>query len=109
LPEEIGFDIAMDDELYPRPINPEVAVNIFRIIQELTQNMLKYSKATRFTIHFQQGKNIILRVFDNGIGIDFEKVSQGEGLKNIQKRLDEIQGKMTYENEGGSIFTIYFN
>jgi signal transduction histidine kinase/ligand-binding sensor domain-containing protein len=109
LPEEIGFDIAMDDELYPRPINPEVAVNIFRIIQELTQNMLKYSKATRFTIHFQQDKNIMLRVFDNGIGIDIEKVSQGEGLKNIQKRLDEIQGKVTYENKGGSIFTIYFN
>jgi signal transduction histidine kinase len=109
LPEAIAFDISMDDALYPRPINPEVAVHLFRIIQELTQNMLKYSKATRYTIAFSQDQAIKLRVADNGVGFDFEKVSQGEGLKNIRKRLNEIQGKMTYDNKDGSIFIIYFN
>jgi signal transduction histidine kinase/ligand-binding sensor domain-containing protein len=106
LPENIEFKIEMDDELLKKQINPEVAVNIFRIIQEMTQNMLKYSKSTRFSVNFTSEKNLILTVEDNGIGFDYETVSKGEGLKNIQKRLNEINGQMAYENKTGSKFII---
>ncbi|WP_445749226.1 ligand-binding sensor domain-containing protein [Polaribacter sp.] len=109
LPEDITFEITMDNGLSSQTLNPEVAVTIFRIIQELTQNMLKYSKASQFTINFSKNNNIKLIVVDNGIGFDFDEVSQGEGLKNILKRLNQIQGNMTYINKDGSIFTIYFN
>lgn len=106
LPDNIAFDIDMEDELYSKEINPEVAVNTFRIIQEMTQNMLKYSKATKFSVNFTKDKNFRLIVQDNGIGFDFEESSKGEGLKNIQKRLDEINGQWVYENNGGSKFII---
>jgi signal transduction histidine kinase/ligand-binding sensor domain-containing protein len=106
LPENIAFVIEMEDDLYTKEINPEVAVNIFRIIQELTQNMLKYSKATKFSVNFIKDKNFRLIVQDNGIGFNFEESSKGEGLKNIQKRLDEIKGELVYENLEGSTFII---
>lgn len=109
LPDNISFDCHMDDALLQRPINPEVAVNIFRILQELTQNMLKYSKATSFSVHFSSEKNVKLTVWDNGIGFDFQAISKGEGLKNIQRRLKEIKGRMDFERGNGSKFIIHFN
>lgn len=109
LPEIIEFDIQMQEELFPKQINPEVAVNIFRIIQEMTQNMLKYSRATRFSVNFTIDKNIKLIVEDNGVGFDFQEVSKGEGLKNIQRRIHEIHGELTYENNSGSKFIIHFS
>jgi signal transduction histidine kinase len=109
LPERIAFNIHMDDDLFQKQINPEVAVNIFRIIQEMTQNMLKYSKANQFSVNFTFDKNIKLTVADNGVGFDFQTVSKGEGLKNIQRRVDEIHGELEYENQGGSKFIIHFS
>lgn len=109
LPETIEFKIHMDDDLFPRQVNPEVAVNIFRIIQEMTQNMLKYSKANKFSVNFTNEKKIKLTVEDNGIGFDFQTISKGEGLKNIQRRVEEIHGELFYENNQGSKFIIYFS
>lgn len=109
LPESIAFNIHMDDDLFQKQINPEVAVNIFRIIQEMTQNMLKYSKANQFSVNFTSDKNIKLTVADNGVGFDFQTVSKGEGLKNIQRRVNEIHGELEYENQAGSKFIIHFS
>lgn len=109
LPEGIEFEIKMDDRLFPIQINPVVAVNIFRIIQELTQNMLKYSGATKYSVSFASGKNINLTVWDNGAGFDINTVSKGEGLKNMIKRLDEIQAKWDFKNNNGSKFIIHLN
>jgi signal transduction histidine kinase len=109
LPANISFQCHMDEALLHMPINPEVAVNIFRILQELTQNMLKYSKATSFSVHFSRDINVKLTVWDNGIGFDFYAISKGEGLKNISRRLEEIKGTMDYERSNGSLFIIHFN
>ncbi len=109
LTSEIAFEIHMDDELFLRQINPETAVNIFRIIQELTQNMLKYSKATSYSVNFAAGSPVQLTVWDNGTGFDMDTISKGEGLKNILKRLGDMNGKLVYENRSGSKFIIDFN
>ena len=79
---------------------------IFRIVQELLNNILKHSSASfiHLTQNFQ-GDNCYIRIHHDGKGLiqsDFEKLNKsktGLGLKNISSRLRVIQGKINFEKD----------
>lgn len=79
---------------------------IFRIIQELLNNILKHSNASfiHLTQNFQ-GDNCYIRIHHDGKGLiqsDFEKLNKsktGLGLKNISSRLRVVQGKIHFEKD----------
>lgn len=75
----------------------EIKQNIFRIIQEITTNIVSHSQATKATIKFSVKDNecFILEVNDNGIGIDETQIKEKSkcfGLKNIQQRVALLNG-----------------
>jgi len=79
---------------------------IFRVIQELINNILKHSNAS--FIHLTQnlnGPNLYIRLHHDGRGItqaDFEKLNKsnvGLGLKNIQSRLKLVHGQIFFEKD----------
>ncbi|PSR53114.1 hypothetical protein AHMF7605_06020 [Adhaeribacter arboris] len=86
---------------------------IFRICQELLNNIIKHSQATEASIQLlNQKTKIVLRVEDNGIGFDPEKLDRtGLGLSSIRNRLQLIDGTLDIESEPGqgSLFTIKIN
>jgi signal transduction histidine kinase len=79
---------------------------IFRIIQELLNNILKHSSASfiHLTQNFQ-GDNCYIRIHHDGKGLvqsDFDKLNKsktGLGLKNISSRLRVLQGKINFEKD----------
>jgi signal transduction histidine kinase len=91
-------------------ISGEKRRNIYLCIKETLNNMMKYSKATELWIEV----NIILSkleitVQDNGVGINKEKLREfGNGLANMQKRMESIGGTFSIENKNGtqSVFTV---
>lgn len=75
-------------------ISPVVSMTIFRIVQEVVNNALKYAEADCIEIRFRLIANTIaVEISDNGIGFDLLKVKRGYGLDNIQKRCDELSGQ----------------
>ena len=72
-------------------------VNIYRILKELVNNSIKYSKADTINIEvlFEQNR-IILNFSNNGIGFDFNKyanaINSGNGIKNIIQRTKSMNG-----------------
>jgi two-component system NarL family sensor kinase len=79
---------------------------IFRVIQELINNILKHSNSS--FIHLTQnlnGNNLYIRMHHDGRGItqaDFEKLNKsnvGLGLKNIQSRLKLVHGQIFFEKD----------
>lgn len=72
-------------------ISRELAV--FRIIQELLNNSLKYSQATRIDIWIRYGREYLCAmVSDNGTGYDVgEARGQGLGLQNLKGRANVLQ------------------
>ena len=77
---------------------------VFRIIQELVNNIIKHSNAG--FIHLTQnnsGNNMYFRLHHDGIGIvqaDFEKLNHsalGLGLKNIASRIRVLKGRIFFE------------
>lgn len=91
---------------YRNRMHPEQELIIFRVIQELVNNILKHSNSS--FIHLTQnlsGDKLFVRMHHDGKGLtqqDFEKLNKaatGLGLKNIQSRLKLLHGKIFFEKD----------
>src|ERR1700683_564644 len=91
---------------YRERLQPENELIIFRVIQELVNNILKHSNAS--FIHLTQntsGNKFFIRLHHDGRGItqnDFNKLNKsnvGLGLKNIQSRLKVLHGQIFFEKD----------
>lgn len=68
-------------------------INLFRIIQEMINNTIKYSAASEIGISLKHGNDYLqIRYNDNGCGFDPSKIKQGLGLRNIEARTKFYQG-----------------
>src|SRR5215212_3825014 len=91
---------------YKERLKQEKELVVFRIVQELINNILKHSNSS--FIHLTQnehGDKFYLRIHHDGRGIvqsDFEKLTKsniGLGLKNISSRLRVIHGNINFEKD----------
>jgi two-component system, NarL family, sensor kinase len=91
---------------YRQRLRPEQELLIFRVVQELVNNILKHSNSS--FIHLTQNYNedkFYLRLHHDGRGItqqDFEKMNKsslGLGLKNIQSRMKVLHGSINFEKD----------
>jgi signal transduction histidine kinase len=96
---------------YKDRLKPEKELIVFRVVQELINNILKHSNAS--FIHLTQnthGDNFLLRIHHDGRGIvqaDFEKLNKsniGLGLKNISSRLKVAQGSIYFEKDSSQTY-----
>lgn len=91
---------------YRERLKTEDELILFRVIQELVNNILKHSNAS--FIHVTQNTNgdrFFIRLHHDGRGLtqaDFEKLNKspvGLGLKNIQSRLKLLSGTIYFEKD----------
>lgn len=69
---------------------------IYRILQELLANTLKYAKANVITIKlFFDDKNFHLEYGDDGIGFNPSNIKKGVGLESIKSRVAFYKGKVS--------------
>lgn len=96
---------------YSERLKPDTELLVFRVVQELLNNILKHSKCS--FIHITQHnaeENLVLRVHHDGKGIvqaDFEKLTksnQGLGLKNISSRLRVAHGNILFEKDAAQTY-----
>ncbi len=73
---------------------------LYRMVQELMQNVLKHASATRASIELviYQGK-LLLTVEDNGTGFDANEENSGFGLQNLRYRVAALQGKISITSD----------
>ena len=81
-------------------LDSDLSMNIYRIVQELVNNTLKHSKATKITLDLNQIKDHLSLIYsDNGVGFDKDEVVNGLGLKNLESRVDRLEGTITTESK----------
>lgn len=90
-----------------------VEVTLFRIIQELSANIIKHSEATEVNIYLTQHKDSRLNIMieDNGKGFDtsiLKEERSGIGLKNIEKKVEQMDGSFSIDSsvDGGTTIII---
>jgi signal transduction histidine kinase len=85
-------------------LDTEQALQIFRIIQEATNNVIRHSGAQDMTVAFScRANELIVSVSDNGFGIERNRRqrSAGIGLRIIQARVDRIGGRLNISTPTG--------
>lgn len=83
-------------------VSDEVALAIFRIVQEALRNIAKYSEASKVDVALNVLKGtLVLQISDNGMGFDIDSARRlpGLGLKSMMERAKLIGGNLTIHSE----------
>jgi PAS domain S-box-containing protein len=84
-------------------ISEKFKLNVFRIVQEQVNNILKHAQATAATISLSRDKkSISLEIADNGIGFDTGIKGKGIGLDNIKSRAVSYKGHADFISKPGT-------
>jgi len=78
-------------------LSTDISTNIFRIIQELFTNIVRYSRATNVSVQIEiKGDRLFLEVKDDGIGIRQRDISSpvSFGIIGIRERIYAMKGEM---------------
>ena len=99
--EKVRVDVkGLDNEEYI--LSSKEATALFRIIQEVVNNSLKYAESDSIVVTFRS--NVIgmqICIEDNGKGFDMEAISRGFGLDNMQQHAQEIGGRIQIDSAVG--------
>lgn len=104
--DQISFSFAIDPDLKTQKLTSVQGMNVYRTIQEAVNNAIKYAVATVISVNAKQLENQLkIIIQDNGIGFDEATIQKGNGLQNMQKRIEEIGGAfhLSSSNEGTRI------
>jgi signal transduction histidine kinase len=75
-------------------------IMVYRILLELTNNILKHSEADEATVQLvYYDKYLEIMVEDNGKGFS-GNIKKGMGIKNIESRVKFLEGKITIDSGG---------
>lgn len=92
--ENLRLDLQYDDNII---LTKNAELFIYRIIQELVQNVIKHAEADFAAIQLMQTGNVLaITVEDNGKGFDSATdIKNGQGLQSIRTRVEHLNGYMS--------------
>ncbi len=97
---DFTYEFNIDNEISWKTTNEVIKANIYRIIQEALQNILKHAKAEKVTLAFSKDdQHIIIELKDNGVGFNSKKGKKGIGIKNIKSRVKKLNGSVEFLSE----------
>jgi len=92
-------------------LDNNVALSLYRIIQELIQNTMKHAQATLLLVQLSYREGILsITVEDNGIGLDEKSVGKNAetmGITNLKRRVSELNGTIDISSRPGKETTVY--
>ncbi|MEN5433880.1 ATP-binding protein [Sphingobacterium faecium] len=85
----------------------ETQLALYRITQESISNVIKYAQANNVIVQISQNDNLLnLTIEDDGVGFDKNQITKGLGLKNIENRVQLINGTVDITSAKGEGTTI---
>lgn len=110
--EDKGIDcqISIDNKHPNIPVPGAARRNVFMIVKETLNNILKHAKASKVTINYSEMPGLFkLTIQDNGVGIDMDNLREfGNGLKNMKQRAESIGCTYSISNNNGTCTTLEY-
>ena len=105
-----GIDTECTTVVFRNRLDHDAKIALYRIAQEALTNVERHSAADRVTIDLRGHRlGATLRIADNGVGFSQErgKAGMGIGLRNMQERLDQLDGSLRIISAGkGNVGTV---
>ncbi|MFL1897065.1 sensor histidine kinase [Aquimarina sp. 2-A2] len=99
-----GFEYLVDNDenIEWQEINEITKVNLYRILQEALQNIVKYAHATLVILRIcRKDKMLLVEIIDNGKGFNTVKYKNGIGIKNMKSRSKKMNGSFKIASKVG--------
>jgi signal transduction histidine kinase len=106
---EIDLDLSLDEDTVR--IRPEVALCVYRILQEALNNAGRHSRAARVKVSLTAGPGELrLEVTDDGVGFDVPEGGRfrGYGLEGMMERATLVGGSVEIRSARGHGTTVVF-
>ncbi|WP_142784051.1 tetratricopeptide repeat-containing sensor histidine kinase [Changchengzhania lutea] len=106
---KLSYNLEHDETINWDQVSNKNKIHIYRIVQESLHNIYKHADAKHVNISFKLKNDVIcFTITDDGSGFDVNKAKSGIGLKNMNSRINEINGKIhiTSEKNEGTTVTI---
>jgi len=101
--KQMDFRFVADENIAKMKISMEARRNLYLIFKEATNNMVKYSGASKAMFHLKEEKGkLVMMITDNGKGFDNNLEFQGNGLKNMKKRASEMGALLVVDSVPGT-------
>jgi len=99
-----NLEIAFHHKNVPASLPEELALSLFRVVQEALHNAIKYSQGHKVTVDLRGSPSgLALTVVDDGVGFDVEMMwSKGIGLISMQERMDAVGGSLEIHSNPGA-------
>jgi two-component system NarL family sensor kinase len=98
--QNAGIETELNAHDLSTSVDEKIQIGLYRIAQELLNNVVKHARAAKVAIElFQQENQLILRVEDDGTGFDFEaaRMRGTMGILNILSRTSTMNGEFFTE------------
>jgi PAS domain S-box-containing protein len=90
-PQEEDYNLSLDKKIV-----------VYRILQELLSNSLKYAEASKISVSVLCTKKGLKLTFnDDGIGFNLQQAKKGVGLRSMQSRVEFYKGTLTIKTSPG--------
>jgi signal transduction histidine kinase len=109
--QEANIELAFLENDIPDHISIEGTArrNIYLTLKEAIHNIVKHSRAQKVSIQVDVTDHLTIVVKDDGKGINFEQLSIfGNGLTNMKKRIEDIGGTFSIENNNGTLIKLSY-
>ncbi|MCG8324021.1 MAG: histidine kinase [Thiotrichales bacterium] len=94
------------------PLDENIKISIYRIVQESLTNVIKHSKASKVTIEFRYESDescnqekfpcrLHLKIVDNGVGFNDSSIKRGLGFLGMEERIDALAGEVDIKSSPG--------
>jgi len=93
-------------------LDNEKSTILFRMIQEIVNNIIKHAAATEIDLEAEKKNNqIVIKIKDNGKGFDKAIASRGRGILNMESRSEMIDATINFDSHPGkgTLVTISIN
>ena len=98
--KDIELDFKVDEKVNDVKLNMEARRDFFLVFKEAVNNVAKYSRCNKCSIHISLYQHrLLLDVHDDGIGFDVSKADSGNGLSNMQKRAEAMKGRVSVQSK----------
>lgn len=107
--EQVGLNAALKWRVNS-PLDKRLEETLYGIAQEALNNIVKHAQARNLFVHVvQSGQSLILRIEDDGVGMDVENLPPaGMGLKTMRERAEAAGGKLSLQSTPGQGTVVTF-
>jgi ligand-binding sensor domain-containing protein/signal transduction histidine kinase len=95
----INYEIDIPEELSALHLPLGFRRRFYLIFKEAVNNIMRHAHPTKVLLKIRrEGRSLVMTIVDDGKGFDVELANEGNGLSNMQKRAESLNGSLAIES-----------